>query len=673
MKFELVSDYSPAGAQPEAISKLTSQALSFENKKLQKSFQTLLGITGSGKSFTAASVIEKINKPTLVLAPNKSLAAQLASEFRNFFPHNKVEYFVSYYDYYQPEAYVPTSDTYIEKDSSINAEIERLRHSTTTSLLTRSDTLVVASVSAIYGLGSPIEYAKQILQLKVGVEVELRKLLAKLVEMQYDRNDTALQRNMFRVKGDTLDIYPADQEKLVRVQFFGDEIEVISYVDPITGDEIEQLQEATIWAATHYAIDYSKISDITKKIESELNSCLLELNKQNKLLEAQRLETRTRNDIETLNEIGTCPGVENYSVYMDGRQLGEAPYTLLDYFPEDFLCIIDESHVALPQLRGQFAGDKSRKTTLVEHGFRLPSALDNRPLTFEEVINKLNNVICLSATPGPYELEHSQQLVEQLVRPTGLLDPEIEVRKTKGQVDDLLEEINLRVNKGERVLITTLTKKMAEDLTDYLFEQGIKIRYLHSDVDTIARVELLRALRLGEFDVLVGINLLREGLDLPEVSLVAILDADKEGFLRSQTSLMQTIGRAARNINGKVIMYADKITGSMQYAIDETERRKTIQQSYNKQHNIVPKGIKKGVDDILSMLDREDKNEATKVSQEKLNNLRDKLEHTFEGDISKLIAELEVEMNIAAEELRFEQAASIRDEIRSLKATVRGM
>jgi excinuclease ABC subunit B len=659
MKFELHSPYKPAGDQPQAIEKLTNGG----------KFQTLLGITGSGKSFTAASVIENLNKPTLVLAPNKSLAAQLASEFRNFFPKNRVEYFVSYYDYYQPEAYVASSDTYIEKDSSINGEIERLRHSTTTSLLTRPDTLVVASVSAIYGLGSPIEYAKHILQLQVGVEVELRKLLGKLVEMQYDRNDLVLARNSFRVKGDTLDIYPPNLEKVLRVQFFGDEIESLAYFDPVTGNTLEELKEATIWAATHYAIDHTKIFPITKRIEVELDACLKHLKSENKILEAQRLETRTRNDIETLQQLGTCPGVENYSVYMDGREFGEKPYTLLDYFPDDFLCIIDESHVAIPQMRGQYAGDKSRKDNLVEHGFRLPSALDNRPLRFDEIIPKLPQIICLSATPSDYEIEHSSQVVEQIIRPTGLLDPEVEVRPTKGQVDDLMEEIHKRVAKNERVLVTTLTKKMSEDLTEYLYENGINVRYLHSDIDTIERVELLRALRLGEFDVLIGINLLREGLDLPEVSLVTILDADKEGFLRSKTALVQTIGRAARNEKGKVIMYGDRITASMQYALDETQRRREVQQKHNEKYGISPIGIKKDVDDILSMLDRP--SAAKDKEKDKLEGLREKLSDDFNGDLTRLLAELEIEMEQAAQDLRFEEAASIRDEIRILKAQVK--
>jgi excinuclease ABC subunit B len=668
--FELVTDLAPAGDQPEAIAGLV------EGVTRGDKYQTLLGITGSGKSFAIANVIARANRPTLVMAPNKSLAAQLAAEFRELFPKNRVEYFVSYYDYYQPEAYIPSTDTYIEKDSSINDEIDRLRHSATSALLTRRDVVIVASVSAIYGLGSPEMYAKQLLMLEVGEEREQRSILRRLVELQYERNDFAFVRNKFRVRGDTIEVFPAYEERALRISLFGDEVERIATVDPLTGEIVEELQSLALFPASHYVTDEERLKEAIAGIEQELGERLAELEAQGKLLEAQRLRMRTTYDLEMLREVGSCAGVENYSMHLDARQRHQPPYTLLDYFPEDWLCVLDESHQAIPQLHGQFEGDRSRKETLVEHGFRLPSAMDNRPLRFEEFIERVNQVLFMSATPGPYELEMSTQVVEQVVRPTGLIDPEVIVKPTKGQIDDLVAEIRRCADADQRVLVTTLTKKMSEDLTDYLLELGIRVRYLHSEVDTLERVEILRALRLGEFDVLVGINLLREGLDLPEVSLVAILDADKEGFLRSSTSLIQTIGRAARNVDGQVIMYADQVTDSMRYAISETMRRRQKQLAYNAEHGIDPQTVRKKVTDILEMIrlrDSEDtrpavsrgrgRGRARAAVADRLDLPRDEL--------ARLIQNLNDEMQDAARDLRFEEAARLRDEIHELKRELR--
>ena len=666
---------SPAGDQPEAIEAL-GRGLDRGDR-----FQTLLGITGSGKSFTIANVVANAQRPTLVLAPNKSLAAQLAAEFREMFPKNRVEYFVSYYDYYQPEAYLPTTDTYIEKDSSINDEIDRLRHSATSALLTRRDVIIVASVSAIYGLGSPEQYGKQLLMLEQGDERDQREILHRLVELQYERNDFAFARNKFRVRGDTIEVFPAYEERAIRIQLFGDEVERISSVDPLTGEIVEELDALALFPASHYVTDEERLKQAIAGIEAELAERLAELEGQGKLLEAQRLRMRTSYDLEMLREVGSCAGVENYSMHLDGRVRHQPPYTLLDYFPDDWLCIVDESHVAIPQLHGQFEGDRSRKDTLVEHGFRLPSAMDNRPLRFEEFTERVNQVVFMSATPGAYERETSTQIVEQVVRPTGLIDPEIIVKPTKGQIDDLVAEIHARVEADARVLVTTLTKKMSEDLTDYLLELGIRVRYLHSEVDTLERIEILRSLRLGEFDVLVGINLLREGLDLPEVSLVAILDADKEGFLRSSTSLIQTIGRAARNVDGQVIMYADQMTDSMQHAISETMRRRMKQLAYNEANGIDPQTVRKKVIDILEMIRmREDEGGAPAggrgrgrgrgasgrgkaTAAERLDLPRDEL--------GRLIQSLTDEMQDAARDLRFEEAARLRDEIHELKRELR--
>src|SRR5436190_10048699 len=592
----LVSPFTAAGDQPEAIEALATGVERGDR------YQTLLGITGSGKSFTIAGAIARAQRPTLILAPNKSLAAQLASEFREFFPKNRVEYFVSYYDYYQPEAYVPSSDTYIEKDSSINDEIDRLRHSATSALMSRRDVIIVASVSAIYGLGSPELYEQQCLMLSVGEEHDQRAILRRLVELQYERNDEGFVRNKFRVRGDSIEVFPAYEERGVRIQLFGDEIERMYSVDAVTGEIVEELDRFVLFPASHYVTDEDHMQRAIEGIEADLEDRLAWFESKGKLLEAQRLRMRTTYDLEMLREIGTCSGIENYSRFLDGRDAGQMPYTLLDYFPEDFLCVLDESHVTVPQLHGQFEGDKSRKDTLVEHGFRLPSALDNRPLRFEEFTEAVNQVMFLSATPSPYELEVSTRVAEQIVRPTGLIDPEVVVRPTRGQIDDLVAEIGSRTERDQRVLVTTLTKKMAEDLSGYLIELGLRVRYLHSEVDTLERVEILRALRLGEFDVLVGINLLREGLDLPEVALVAILDADKEGFLRSETSLIQMIGRAARNVEGQVIMYADQMTDSMRRAISETNRRRKKQLEYNAAHGIDPQTVRKKVTDILEML-----------------------------------------------------------------------
>jgi len=668
--FRVDAEFVPAGDQPAAIEALSSGIDAGDR------FQTLLGITGSGKSATIAWTIEQVQRPTLVLAPNKSLAAQLANELKEFFPDNRVEYFVSYYDYYQPEAYMPSSDTYIEKDSSVNDEIDRLRHSATSSLLTRRDTIVVASVSAIYGLGSPEEYETQLLVVRTGEEHDQRSILKRLVELQYERNDMNLVRGKFRVRGDTIEVHPAYDETAVRIELFGDEIEQITVVDPLTGERLETLEELVIFPATHYATSEERMRAAIERIQSELQTQLAAFEKDGKLLEAQRLRMRTEYDLEMMQEVGYCNGIENYSGPIDGRAYGEPPYTLLDYFPEDWLLVIDESHVAVPQLHGQYEGDRSRKSTLIEHGFRLPSAADNRPLTFEEVMERLNQVVFLSATPGDYELQVSSQVVEQIVRPTGLIDPEVVVKPTKGQIDDLHELIKGRVEKDERVLVTTLTKKMAEDLTEYLLELGIRVRYLHSEVDTIQRIEILRDLRLGEFDVLVGINLLREGLDLPEVSLVAILDADKEGFLRSETSLIQMIGRAARNVAGEVVMYADQMTDSMQRAISETMRRRGLQQRYNEEHGINPQSVRKEITDILSMIRPAEERAPVPEKLSELSDRRratDDLSDLPEDELERLIRNLEQEMRDAAVDLRFEYAARLRDEVKDLKRELREM
>jgi excinuclease ABC subunit B len=667
--FEVVSGFDPAGDQPAAIARLA------EGVQRGDRFQTLLGITGSGKSATMAWTIEAVQRPTLMIAPNKSLAAQLANEMREFFPNNRVEFFVSYYDYYQPEAYIPSSDTYIEKDSSINDEIDRLRHSATSSLLTRRDTIVVASVSCIYGLGSPIEYAKRILHVQRGTEQDQRAILRRLVDMQYERNDQNLVRGKFRVRGDTIEVHPAYEEHAVRIELFGDEIERISIVDMLTGEQLGELAELVIFPATHYVAGDERMKRAIGQIEEELQQRLAFFESEGKLLEAQRLRMRTSYDLEMLAEVGVCSGIENYSRHIDGRQPGEAPNTLLDFFPDDYLLIVDESHQTVPQLHGQYEGDRSRKETLVDHGFRLPSAADNRPLRFDEFYERINQVVFLSATPSAYEIDQSTQVVEQIVRPTGLVDPEVTVRPTKGQIDDLIAECNKRVERNERVLVTTLTKKMAEDLTDYLLEMGIKVRYLHSNIDTIQRIEILRDLRLGEFDVLVGINLLREGLDLPEVSLVAILDADKEGFLRSETSLIQTIGRAARNVDGTVVMYADAVTDSMRRAISETHRRRALQQEYNVEHGIDPQTIRKAVTDILAHLRPAEG--APVPGKDRRSRARDKVRSDLaelpRDELERLIRTLEEEMHTAAADLRFEYAARLRDEIGDLKAELRSL
>jgi excinuclease ABC subunit B len=671
---ELVSPFPAAGDQPEAIDALARGVDQGDR------FQTLLGITGSGKSFTIAGALARVQRPTLVLAPNKSLAAQLASEFREFFPRNRVEYFVSYYDYYQPEAYIPSSDTYIEKDSSINDEIDRLRHSATSALMSRRDVIIVASVSAIYGLGAPEMYEQQCLMLDVGEERDQRAILRRLVELQYERNDEGFARNKFRVRGDSIEVFPAYEERGVRIQLFGDEVERISSVDPVTGEIVEEIDRFVLFPASHYVTDEDNLQRAIRQIEVELKDRLAWFEERGKLLEAQRLRMRTTYDLEMLREIGTCAGIENYSRHLDGRDAGQMPYTLLDYFPVDFLCILDESHVTVPQLHGQYEGDRSRKETLVEHGFRLPSALDNRPLRFEEFMKHVNQVVFMSATPGEYEIDSSKQVVEQIVRPTGLVDPEVIVKPTKGQIDDLVAEINARAEAEQRVLVTTLTKKMAEDLTDYLIELGVRVRYLHSEIDTLERVEILRALRLGEFDVLVGINLLREGLDLPEVSLVAILDADKEGFLRSDTSLIQTMGRAARNVDGQVVMYADQVTDSMRRAISETNRRRKKQIEHNAEHGIDPQTIRKKVVDILEMVRAREGEEDTVPARgrgrgrgrgpAKRSAVFD-LEGVAPDDVGKLIQTLQDEMHDAAKDLRFEEAARLRDEIAELKRELR--
>jgi excinuclease ABC subunit B len=668
--FRMVSDFAPAGDQPTAIRSLSAGIGNGER------YQTLLGITGSGKSATIAWTIEQVQKPTLVLAPNKSLAAQLANEFREFFPENRVEYFVSYYDYYQPEAYIASSDTYIEKDSSVNDEIDRLRHSATAALLTRRDVIVVASVSCIYGLGSPEDYREGVLFHLVGDTIDQREFLRRLVDMQYERNDMNLTRGKFRVRGDTIEVHPAYDESILRIELFGDEIERITQVDPLTGEKIRDIDDMWIYPATHYVTSAERIRTAVTRIEAELAERLAQFEREGKLLEAQRLRMRTQYDLEMMQEVGYCNGIENYSAPIDGRGPGETPNTLLDFFPDDFLMVIDESHQAVPQLHGQYEGDRSRKNELIEHGFRLPSAADNRPLRFEEFVERVNQVVFLSATPGSYELEVSSQVVEQVVRPTGLVDPEVIIRPTKGQIDDLLGEIRGRIDRDHRVLVTTLTKKMAEDLTDYLVEQGLRVRYLHSNIDTIERIEILRDLRLGEFDVLVGINLLREGLDLPEVSLVAILDADKEGFLRSETSLIQTIGRAARNVDGQVVMYADSVTDSMKRAIGETQRRRQLQVAYNAEHGINPETVRKAVTDILAHLRPADGSPIPGEGRRKgrpgaSERLRNELADMPPTELGRLIQTLEEEMHEASADLRFEYAARLRDEVKELKRELR--
>jgi excinuclease ABC subunit B len=677
--FEVVSPFRPAGDQPAAIAALA------EGVRRGDRYQTLQGITGSGKTATIAWTIEAAQRPTLIIEPNKSLAAQLSSELRDLFPKNRVEFFVSYYDYYQPEAYLPTTDTYIEKDSSINDEIDRLRHATTSSLLMRRDVVVVASVSCIYGLGSPDEYRDRILGLKVGEDYDQRVLLRRLVDLQYDRNDVNLVRGTFRARGDTIEIHPAYEETALRVEMFGDTVERIVPFDVLTGEMGEELEDVVVFAATHYVAGDETIQRAIGTIEVELRERLARFEQEGKLLEAQRLRVRTEHDLEMLAETGVCSGIENYSRHLDGRQPGETPFTLLDFFPKDYLVVIDESHVAVPQLHGQWAGDRSRKDVLVEHGFRLPSALDNRPLRFEEFVERVPQAIFVSATPGPYELAHSEQVVEQVVRPTGLVDPEVVVQPTKGQIDDLMARIDDAVGRGGRVLVTTLTKKMAEDLTDYLADAGVKVQYLHSDIDTIARVEILRELRLGTVDVVVGINLLREGLDLPEVSLVAILDADKEGFLRSASALIQTMGRAARNVEGRVVLYADTITDSMREAVGVTQRRRERQIAYNAEHGIDPQTIRKSVTDILERLrgsgdgtDRARRSRADVRSGKAGRVVRTRAavggrgwspgaEEEPPAAVAEMIARLEEEMRVAAAELRFEEAALLRDELVELR------
>ncbi|EGO5248108.1 excinuclease ABC subunit UvrB [Enterococcus faecalis] len=654
--FHLASKYEPAGDQPAAIAELV------DGVKGGEKAQILLGATGTGKTFTISNVIQEVNKPTLVIAHNKTLAGQLYGEFKEFFPDNAVEYFVSYYDYYQPEAYVPSSDTYIEKDSSINDEIDKLRHSATSSLLERNDVIVVASVSCIFGLGDPREYSQQVVSLRVGMEMDRNELLKSLVDIQFERNDIDFQRGRFRVRGDVVEIFPASRdEHALRVEFFGDEIDRIREVDALTGEIVGETEHVAIFPATHFVTNEEHMEHAISQIQEELEARLKVLRSENKLLEAQRLEQRTNYDIEMMREMGYTSGIENYSRHMDGRQEGEPPYTLLDFFPDDFLLVIDESHVTMPQIRGMYNGDRARKQMLVDYGFRLPSALDNRPLRLEEFEQHVNQIVYVSATPGPYEMEQTETVVQQIIRPTGLLDPEVEIRPIMGQIDDLVGEIHERIEKDQRVFVTTLTKKMAEDLTDYFKELGLKVKYLHSDIKTLERTEIIRDLRLGEFDILIGINLLREGIDVPEVSLIAILDADKEGFLRSERSLVQTMGRAARNAEGKVIMYADIITDSMQRAMDETARRRAIQEAYNEEHGIEPKTIIKEIRDLISISKTADKDE-TVVQLDK------SYEDLSRQEKADLLMKLEREMKDAAKALDFETAATLRDTILELKA-----
>ena len=666
-EFQVVSEYEPAGDQPAAIAEL-HERLNRDERDV-----VLMGATGTGKSATAAWLIEKQQRPTLVMAPNKTLAAQLANELRQLLPHNAVEYFVSYYDYYQPEAYIAQTDTYIEKDSSINEDVERLRHSATSALLSRRDVVVVSSVSCIYGLGTPQSYLDRSVIISVDEELDRDRFLRLLVDIQYERNDVGFTRGTFRAKGDTVDIIPAYEERAVRIEFFGDDIDSLYYIHPVTGDVIEEVDEVRIFPATHYVAGPERMEKAVAAIKEELAERLEDLENRGKLLEAQRLRMRTEYDLEMIEQVGFCSGIENYSRHVDGRPAGSAPATLLDYFPEDFLTIIDESHVTVPQIGGMFEGDMSRKRNLVEFGFRLPSAVDNRPLTFDEFEQRVGQTVYMSATPGDFELTSSDgEYVEQVIRPTGLVDPKVTVKPTKGQIDDLIDEVRTRISQQERVLVTTLTKRMAEDLTDYLLEQGIKVRYLHSDIDTLQRVELLRQLRLGEFDVLVGINLLREGLDLPEVSLVAILDADKEGFLRSTTSLIQTIGRAARNVSGEVIMYADKITDSMQEAIEETERRREKQIAYNKEHGIDPQPLRKKIADILDQVYEDGGDEESNSDPSTVVEKRD-ISSMATDEVQALIDDLSAQMGAAARELKFELAGRLRDEIADLKKELRGL
>ena len=681
--FEVVSPYSPSGDQPAAIAELTERLRAGEKDIV------LLGATGTGKSATTAWLVEQVQRPTLILEPNKTLAAQMAAEFRELLPNNAVEYFVSYYDYYQPEAYVPQTDTFIEKDSSINDEVERLRHSATNSLLTRRDVVVVSSVSCIYGLGTPQEYVDRMTSLEVGQQIDRDDLLRRFVTMQYTRNDIDFTRGTFRVRGDTVEIIPMYEELAIRIEFFGDEIEALATLHPVTGDVIDTVEQVFVFPASHYVAGPERMQKAIEGIEAELAERLAQLERDGQLLEAQRLRMRTTYDLEMLQQIGMCSGIENYSLHIDGRETGTPPNTLLDYFPEDFLLVIDESHVTVPQIGAMHEGDASRKRTLVEHGFRLPSALDNRPLTFAEFEDRVGQTVYLSATPGDYETQRSDGVVEQIIRPTGLVDPKVVVKPTQGQIDDLLEEVRARVERQERILVTTLTKRMAEDLTTYLAERGVRVEYLHSDVDTLRRVELLRELRLGRFDVLVGINLLREGLDLPEVSLVSILDADKEGFLRSTRSLVQTIGRAARNVSGEVHMYADTITPAMAEAIEETERRRTKQLAYNAEHGIDPQPLRKKIADVTDMLAREDVDTAdllaggyrghedSSVRARRKHaaeaTVREKLAGAAQGDLAELINELTQQMHAAAEDLHFELAARLRDEIQDLKKELRAM
>jgi excinuclease ABC subunit B len=655
-KFELDATYSPTADQPAAIRSLA------EGIEAGERYMTLLGATGTGKTMTMAATIEAVQKPALVIAHNKTLAAQLCNEFRSYFPRNAVEYFVSYYDYYQPEAYVPSKDLYIEKDSAINQEIDRLRHSATAALFARRDVLIVASVSCIYGLGSPQTYDENLQTLRKGQDVDRDRLLRKLVSIQYTRNDTALARGTFRVRGDTLEIWPAYAETAYRVVLFGDEVEHLQHFDAVTGEILDDdLEHVGIWPASHYNVREGQIEDAVSEIGRELNARCAELEAEGKLLESHRLRQRTQYDMEMLREMGFCSGIENYSRILDGRQPGDRPYCLLDYFPEDFVCFVDESHQTVPQIGGMFEGDRSRKQTLVDYGFRLPSAMDNRPQTFQEFLSITPQLVFVSATPGEYERTHATRIVEQIVRPTGIIDPEVEVRETRNQIDDLMNEIRSRVDRDERTLVTTLTKKMAEDLTDYLLEMGFRVRYLHSEVDTLERIQIIRELRLGEFDILIGVNLLREGLDLPEVSLVAILDADKEGFLRGATSLIQTIGRAARNVEGKVLMYADKHTAAMEAALGETDRRRAIQRAYNEEHGITPETIVKGISDIAEFLQSDSKVPKSRRRRQRA------VDAVPPAEIERTIVELEEEMLAAAEDLRFEYAAKLRDEIRDLK------